>query len=252
MTKECDSLHRPIIFMERCRALDILHDHVRDKSKLHASNGVTKYDEMADGIIVTTQDGETHRGDILIGADGIHSRVREVMAQKTSESDPEQSKEIIEGFTSEYNCIFAVSRNDPANPFLADGMVNNVYYTNYSAVAAAGVHDLVFWFLFVKASTKTRMPNCPRFNDDDAEALVGEYGSSKVGPGYTVRDLWQARVKASMVPLEEGVLKKWSHGRVVLIGDAIHKVGVSVTLEYRQLTRLTGHNQPRVGRKPCL
>ena len=103
-------------------------------------------------------------------------------------------------------------------------MVHNVYYHIYSTVAAAGVHGLVFWFLFVKSSTPTRTPNCPRFTHDDAQALIDQYGGAQLGPGYTVRDLWEARVKATMVPLEEGVIQKWSHGRVVLMGDAVHKV----------------------------
>lgn len=106
-------------------------------------------------------------------------------------------------------------------------MVHNVYYDNYSAVSAAGVHGLVFWFLFVKASKLTRTPDCPRFTDEDADATIQRYGSSLVGPGYTVKDLWDARVKGTMVPLEEGVIKQWSHSRVVLMGDSVHKVGIS-------------------------
>lgn len=103
-------------------------------------------------------------------------------------------------------------------------MVHNVYYDNYSAIAAAGVPGLVFWFLFVKDSKCTRTPNCPRFTDEDAEATILKYGSSIVGPEYTVKDLWDARVKGTMVPLEEGVIKQWSHNRVVLMGDSVHKV----------------------------
>lgn len=127
-------------------------------------------------------------------------------------------------FTSEYHCIFAVSRNDPAKQFLPDAMVHNVYYTGHSAIAAAGVHGLVFWFLFIKSARTTTTPNCPRFTDDDAEAAIQKYGSSLVGPGYTVQDLWDARVKSTMVPLEEGVVKQWTNGRVVLMGDSVHKV----------------------------
>lgn len=106
-------------------------------------------------------------------------------------------------------------------------MVHNVYYDGYSAVAAAGVHGLVFWFIFVKNSQLTRTPNCPRFTEEDAEACIQKYGSSQVGPGYTVKDLWNARVKGTMVPLEEGIIKQWSHNRVVLMGDSVHKVRVS-------------------------
>jgi hypothetical protein len=103
-------------------------------------------------------------------------------------------------------------------------MVHNVYYHKHSVVSAAGVHGLVFWFLFIKAAELTRTPNCPKFTEEDAEACIAKYGDSLVGPGYTVKDLWDARVKATMVPLEEGVIKYWSHNRVVLMGDAVHKV----------------------------
>ncbi|KAL4793129.1 hypothetical protein BDV19DRAFT_380412 [Aspergillus venezuelensis] len=236
-------LRRPIIFMERSRALQILHSHIHDKSKLHPSNGVVDYEETAEGVTVITQDGHSHRGQILVGADGIHSQVRQLIADKIRPVDPTASKDLVEGFTSEYNCIFAVSRNDPDKPFLPNSMVHNVYYHTYSAVAAAGVHGLVFWFLFVKASTPTRTPNCPRFNDDDAQALIDRYGRAQLGPGYTVRDLWEARVKATMVPLEEGVIKKWSHNRVVLMGDAVHKStinpGLGGNLTYEGIAHLT-------------
>jgi hypothetical protein len=213
---------------------------VKDKSKLHDQTAVVGYEETAEGVIVTTEDGTQHRGHILIGADGIHSRVRKLMADKIGVTNPALAKDINEGlcdlipriwepsdllwipaFTSEYNCIFAVSRNEQ---FLPDGMVHNVYYDDYSAIAAAGVPGLVFWFLFVKSPELTRSPNCPRFTDEDAETYIQKYGSSSVGPGYTVSDLWGTRVKATMVPLEEGVIPQWYHSRVVLMGDSVHKV----------------------------
>ncbi|KAL4965725.1 FAD-dependent oxidoreductase [Aspergillus stella-maris] len=247
-------LRRPIIFMERSRALQILHSHINDKSKLHSINGVVGCEETADGVTVITQDGRSHRCHILVGADGIHSQVRQLIADKTRPLDPTASKELVEGFTSEYNCIFAVSKNDPAKPFLPDGMVHNVYYHSHSAVAAAGVHGLVFWFLFVKASTPTSTPNCPRFADNDAQALINQYGGAQLGPEYTVRDLWEARVKATMVPLEEGVLKKWSHGRAVLMGDAVHKStinpGLGGNLAYEGIAHFTNLLVPLLKEHP--
>ncbi|KAJ5371886.1 hypothetical protein N7517_003892 [Penicillium concentricum] len=244
-------LQRPIVFVERCKALEALHSHVRDKSKLHAQTAVVGYEETAHGVTVTAENGEQYHGHMLIGADGIHSKVRKLMADKISVTDQSLAKEINEGFTSEYNCIFAVSRNDQ---FLPDSMVHNVYYDDYSSVAATGVHGLVFWFLFVKASKLTRTPNCPRFTDEDAEKTIQKYGSSLVGPGYTVKDLWDARVKGTMVPLEEGVLKKWSHNRVVLMGDSVHKStvnpGLGGNLAYEGVARLTNGLVPLLKESP--
>ncbi|KAJ5736210.1 uncharacterized protein N7483_001335 [Penicillium malachiteum] len=275
-----DVLKRPIIFVERCKALEVLHNNVKDKSKLHAQTAVVGYEETADRVTITTEDGEQHEGSILIGADGIHSKVRKLMADKISVTDQSLAKEINEGgfkyflfplfsalmfcitdnspnpaFTSEYNCIFAVSRNDTeAQQFLPDAMVHNVYYDGYSAIAAAGVHGLVFWFLFVKSDSLTRTPNCPRFTDEDAEAYIEKYGSSAVGPGYTVKNLWDARVKATMVPLEEGVIKQWTHNRVVLMGDAVHKAtinpGLGGNLGYEGIARFTNGLVPLLKETP--
>lgn len=83
--------------MERCKALEVLHSHVQDHSKLHARTAVVGYEETLQGVIVTTEDGEQHQGHILIGADGIHSNVRKLMADKISATDQALAKEINAG-----------------------------------------------------------------------------------------------------------------------------------------------------------
>lgn len=126
-----------------------------------------------------------------------------------------------------------MSKNDPANPMMADGMIHTSYYDYHSSFSTAGVPGLLFWFFYVKMPTVSRTPNCPRFTDDDAERLVAEYRKTVIGPGYTLQDLWDNRVRATLAPLEEGVSKTWSHGRVVCVGDAVHKVRcLSLPLTY--------------------
>ncbi|GAT29818.1 hypothetical protein RIB2604_03101520 [Aspergillus luchuensis] len=68
--------------MERSGMLRILHNHIADPRKLHSQSPVVAYEETPEGITVTTADGQTFPGSILIGADGIHSRVRQLMADK--------------------------------------------------------------------------------------------------------------------------------------------------------------------------
>jgi salicylate hydroxylase len=46
---------------------------------------VTRFEESGDGVTVTTEDGRTFRGAVLIGADGIRSRTR---AQLFADGDP--------------------------------------------------------------------------------------------------------------------------------------------------------------------
>lgn len=68
--------------MERQKALHLLYDHIQNKSKVHDHIAVESYEETSDGILVTTSDGNSHSGSILVGADGIHSRVRKLVAEK--------------------------------------------------------------------------------------------------------------------------------------------------------------------------
>jgi 2-polyprenyl-6-methoxyphenol hydroxylase-like FAD-dependent oxidoreductase len=83
--------------MERCKTLEALYSHVQNKSKVHARTAVVGYEETAQGVSVTTEDGEQYHGHILIGTDGIHSNVRKLMADKISVTDQSLAKEINEG-----------------------------------------------------------------------------------------------------------------------------------------------------------
>ncbi|KAI5855037.1 FAD/NAD(P)-binding domain-containing protein [Durotheca rogersii] len=259
--------NRSTTFMERRFLLSCIYNQIQDKSRVRAQTGVASYTETDDGVEVTTDSGEVIKGDLFIGSDGIRSTVRGLIAQKIADADPAASEEMRSGFVSTYQCLFATSRNaNPSaggKPFLPDGTVHNVYYYGFSGVVAAGVSGLVFWFLFVKSGKVTTTPNTPRFTEEQTEAVIAKYGHHAVGPGYTFKDLWDSRVKAAMLPLEEGVLKpRWNTGgRVVLMGDAVHKAtvnpGLGANLAVEGVVHLINELVPLVrqcdadgGRKP--
>ncbi|KAK9780328.1 putative FAD binding domain-containing protein [Seiridium cardinale] len=236
-----------------------------DKSRVRDNLGVVSFVETADGVEVTANNGEVFKGDILIGADGIHSVVRGLLADKANSADVTVAQQMREGFKSTYHCIFATSRNSNAEGklFLPERMIQNVYYQGFSGAAAAGVPGLVFWFLFIKSDKETTTPNTPHFTKEQTEATIARYGDYGLGPGYTFSDLWNSRIKAAMVPLEEGVLKtKWnSGGRVALLGDSVHKatinpgLGGNLAVEgvvnlVNELVLLLGRCEVEGGRKP--
>lgn len=263
-----------MVFIERCELLRILYDHINDKSKIHDHAPVLAYNSTEDGVAVTLVSGASHHGDVLIGADGTHSQVRKFLAEKISHIDPANinagmlcvplSLSITLGlvsdqhsaFKSEYKAVFGVSRNDAQRPFMPDGTMYNSYYSKYSAVAVTGVPGLVFWFLFIKTPLD-RSSHVSRFAIDDLEAVIDQYKGTGVGPGFAIEDLWKARVKVSMAPLEEGVLSHWSHGRVLLLGDSVHKVcqpvysgslQASVSNAGPSSNTLSGYDKPRTRR----
>lgn len=47
------------------------------KEKIHISKNVVSFEQDQDGVTVTFDDGITIHGDILVGADGAHSAVRQ-------------------------------------------------------------------------------------------------------------------------------------------------------------------------------
>lgn len=57
-----------------------LFENICDKSKIHTSSGVVDIRLTATGVEVQTDNG-AFQGDIVVGADGVHSRVRHVMEQ---------------------------------------------------------------------------------------------------------------------------------------------------------------------------
>lgn len=67
------------MFLDRRMVIQVLYDTIQDKSKVLTSKRVTAVENMDTSIMVTTRDGSTYSGDILVGADGIHSTVRQQM-----------------------------------------------------------------------------------------------------------------------------------------------------------------------------
>ena len=63
-------------FLDRQQLLQTLYDSLKDKSKIHTSSECVKIEEIDDSVRVALKNGSIIQGDILVGADGVHSRIR--------------------------------------------------------------------------------------------------------------------------------------------------------------------------------
>ena len=59
--------------------LDLLFDSLKHKDRVLTGKRVEHVKHGKDSVTVTTRDGSDYTGDILIGADGVHSTIRQQM-----------------------------------------------------------------------------------------------------------------------------------------------------------------------------
>ena len=222
-----DSLgYTPAIF-ERQKFLQSLYEQLKDKSKVHLNKRVTAVKYRTDSILVRCEDGTEYIGDVVVGADGIHSKVRREMQRHAEETGPpglmDNDKNCI---TSEYNCFFGVSEPIPE---LREGNLHTVYDIDQSGLLFVGNKSLPQWFFITKMDKKYQGDKIPRFTKADMENQVLQRGDFQFTAGLTLKRLMATTKTLSYLALEEAIHEVWTYDRIVCLGDSIHKMTPNVS-----------------------
>ncbi|KAI9728827.1 MAG: hypothetical protein M1834_007214 [Cirrosporium novae-zelandiae] len=69
----------PLAFLDRQKLLKILYTSLKDKSKVHVNKKVVEVQQLKSSLRVSTSDGSFYDCDLVVGADGVHSKVRSEM-----------------------------------------------------------------------------------------------------------------------------------------------------------------------------
>jgi 2-polyprenyl-6-methoxyphenol hydroxylase-like FAD-dependent oxidoreductase len=77
------------VWGDRQTVLEVLRDNLQDKSKLLVNKQVERVDHSTEGVIVRCKDGSSYDGDIVVGADGVFSKVRKEMWRLAEKKLPE-------------------------------------------------------------------------------------------------------------------------------------------------------------------
>lgn len=70
--------------------LQVLFDNLQYKDRVLARKRVVRVDSVDGCVHVQTEDGSRYTGDIVVGADGVHSAVRKQMWRNALEAGVEQ------------------------------------------------------------------------------------------------------------------------------------------------------------------
>ncbi|KAK8044296.1 FAD-dependent monooxygenase [Apiospora rasikravindrae] len=209
--------------LERRVFLQTLYDELPDKSKVVEHARVSSIVEESSRVKVVLADGAVHEGDIVIGCDGIHSAVRELMWERAHRLCPGlitvAEKQRI---AATYTCITGIA---PYQHGLGADAVSAVSHDGFSFLFLTQP-DHIYFFLFIKMphGQVSKYPNRLRFTEADAEAEAARFLDCPVSETLVFGDVWKTRTRGVLVALDEGVLSHWFLGRTVLCGDSAHKV----------------------------
>lgn len=236
------------VFLERRVVIQALYDNLQDKSRVHTSRGVTGVSILTDGVQVTTSDGGLYVGEILIGADGIHSTVRREMWRLSNEQQPcYVTQEEQERTTTTYCCMFGISNHRQGFP---EHETQHVQGEGHSYLLSTGPENDVYWFLFKKLARPAYglYDDIPRYTEMQRAALAEEHANDRLSKGLSFGDLYQARRTATLQALPEIEFSKWHWSRVMTIGDAAHKASFAGHLKHMAASLTASSSTLSVGK----
>lgn len=211
------------LWMDRKALLEVLYSRISDKSKLLTQKRIATVEHTETCVQVTAIDGSVYRGDILVGADGMHSRIRQEMTRLAKGLGLQGDYD--DETPATYSCIFGVSAGVPGIPL---GCLDFVVNEQSSYIVGSGPDNRMYWFLVSNMGKTFYGADIPRFDNKELDALAQKHWNDHIRPDVRFADLYENRISTIYTPMRECVDKKWHLNRVMLIGDAVHKVSSHV------------------------
>lgn len=189
----------------------ILYDATKDLDGVTYLFGrsVQRFQQDGDGVVVWYDNGETEKFDMLIGADGQGSRIRQAILETSNEPDPVHSLGVSMAYW-----------NIPRTK--TDSNVRQVYLVpnRWIFCRSHSPTETQAYFFFRNDAPETKaIPKAPL--DEQKEFWINNFR----GAGWQTERFIEGLEVADNFYCQEAVqikTKTWSKGRVVLLGDAAH------------------------------
>jgi len=179
----------------------VLYAKVRDRAEFHFDRSIAAVEATPAGVVATLNDGTTLEADLVVGADGLHSRIRSLCF------GPEEQ---FVRFLGARVAAFVLNRDD--FPDIGPGETYSMTEVGRgSAIASVGDGRLVAFFVF-------RARPAHKFDHVDAE-LRYAFCDARWHVGRLLAGLSKA-TSVYFDDVAQVICPRWSSGRVVLLGDA--------------------------------
>ncbi|KAL6700751.1 hypothetical protein J3F84DRAFT_402734 [Trichoderma pleuroticola] len=217
---------RYVVF-HRAEFVQSLYDQLPEEAKTKILMG-KKVSDIQSGekeVKVVCDDGSTYEGDLVLGADGVHSQTRKIMRKLAVEADPSVPWDPEVPYTSSYRCLWA-SFKRPTDM----GEACETQHKDASVMYMTG-QERGWIFLYEKLPEPTKERTS--YTSEDVEAMGNRFAEHPITDNLKVKDVFPDRITGGMSDLQEGICNNWGWGRIVLAGDAIHKVCPNAGLGYQ-------------------
>ncbi|KAI1390639.1 putative dehydrogenase [Hypoxylon trugodes] len=236
----------PSFGFSRREMIQVLYDTLPEReTRIRTNARLVDIETHDKGVRVRLSDGTVEEGSLVIGADGVHSRTREIMGRLIRESTDDVDGGKAYPMIANFKAIFG---RTPVPEHLKSqtGLFAETHGTGVTSQAVIGKEFIYYCIIrtLPKPTTGRR-----RFTDQELEEEARRYFDLNLFPKTRYEDLWAATTpgEASLVHLEEGFVDQWYHNRVVLMGDAIHKMtpmnGMGVNIGMQDATVLVNQLQ---------
>jgi 2-polyprenyl-6-methoxyphenol hydroxylase-like FAD-dependent oxidoreductase len=217
----------PNVNIKRSAVTELLFSELRAKSiDVYYNKKLVSIIQNANEVEAHFSDGSIAKGDILIGADGVRSTVRNFVLNDPLH--PSFTGIVGSGGFTHKNKIPALSEKDSGN-------LNFIYGTKGFFGYGGVSKDEVMWWTNIKVEAPILKENLRDFDpEEEREELLRQYGKYS-SPIPDIISASESFVRVNVYDIQS--LPNWSNNRVVLIGDAAHAVspnagqGASMALE---------------------
>ncbi|KAF9105196.1 hypothetical protein BGX29_000470 [Mortierella sp. GBA35] len=213
--------------LHRLLLLKIPPEKVRYGKKV-LSIGQSEY-----GTLIRCSDKTSYEADILVGADGAYSAVRQSLYERLKKEKTLPKKDG-QSLDVGYTCLVGTTMPlDPEKyPVLKKKdsdfaiVLSNDRPHSWTSITVPG--NRVCWGVNIQLTTEERegVFRNSEWGPESIDPTIAKVADHKMPIGGTLGDLINATPKEliSKVYLEEKFFETWVHGRTALIGDACHKM----------------------------